>query len=128
MGLGYALIAANIVECGAFLLIPLAGGTLTVKIACLVSAFFLNGLGLACANVYYPTLRQAIAPDELLGRVTASYSWLTLGVVPIGAVLAGLLQNVIGMRATLLCGAIGVVLSLLWLCGPKIRKLKVLPS
>lgn len=126
LGMGPALISSNAIECLALLLIPLAGGPLALKVTLLICAFFFNGMGLACANVYFPSIRQATTPDGLLGRMSASYAWLILGVVPIGAALAGVLQQYIGIRATLFCGAIGILLSFAWLLRPHLLKLRSL--
>ncbi|GLV60655.1 MFS transporter [Dictyobacter sp. S3.2.2.5] len=128
VGLGPALIYTGLIECLPLILLPLAAGPQLLKILLLMAAFIFNGVGLSCGNIYYPSLRQALAPREFLGRVTASYSWLSLGAVPLGALLAGGLQGWIGLRGTLLCGAVGTLLSVIWLCDARLRKLRTLPQ
>ncbi|WP_220195977.1 hypothetical protein [Ktedonospora formicarum] len=85
-------------------------------------------MGLACTNIYYPSLRQALAEDAYLGRVTASTSWLILGAVPIDTAAAGALQGLIGLRWTLVCEAIGLLFGVLWVLGARIRNLRTLPD
>lgn len=46
-------------------------------------------------NVVTVSLRQAVIPDHLLGRVNSVYRFLAWGSIPIGAALGGLLVNVL---------------------------------
>jgi MFS family permease len=72
-------------------------------------AFTRNGLvatplfGLAAAgimvwNVLTMSLRQALIPHELFGRVQGAYRTLVWGGIPLGAVTGGLLANWLGVR------------------------------
>lgn len=49
-------------------------------------------------NVIVVSLRQRIVPEELLGRVNASYRLLAWGAMPIGSALGGLLAGLFGIR------------------------------
>lgn len=62
-----------------------------------------------CWNVVTVSLRQAIVPDELLGRVNSAYRLLGWGMMPIGALLGGVLASSFGLRAPFWFGAIGGV-------------------
>jgi MFS family permease len=57
-------------------------------------------------NVVTVSLRQAIVPDELLGRVNGAYRLVGLGFMPIGALLGGLLARTYGLRAPFYVGGI----------------------
>ena len=46
-------------------------------------------------------LRQAITPDRLLGRMTATMRFLTVAAAPLGSLVGGALATVIGLRGTL---------------------------
>lgn len=50
-------------------------------------------------------------PDRLLGRVNASFWMIVRGTVPLGALLGGLLGTQLGLRTTLLVGAVGALCS-----------------
>ncbi|GHO57585.1 MFS transporter [Ktedonobacter robiniae] len=128
IGLGPALILMTFLECVVMLFIPFIGGSFVFKVACLVGVFLVNGMGLASTNIYYPSLRQAITDDAFLGRVNASIFWLILGAVPIGSAIAGGLQGLIGLRWTLVCEAVGLLFSVAWVLGPRIRTLHTLPT
>jgi hypothetical protein len=84
LGVGPALILAVVVECASLLLVPLAGGPTALAAAVLGLAFVGNGFGLGLSNVLAVSLRQAVTPDRLLGRMNASCRFLTYGAVPVG--------------------------------------------
>jgi Na+/melibiose symporter-like transporter len=127
-GLGRVLLGAVIIECVPALLIPLAAGPRLAVIGLLALGFFLPGIGLGISNVLVISLRQAVTPDDLLGRMNASYRTLTFGMIPLGALLGGGLGEVIGLRATLLVGALGLLLSIGWVVFSPISRLRALPT
>src|SRR5258708_7406666 len=59
-------------------------------------------VGFSIVNVSSPSLRQALRPPHLLGRVNASYRFLVWGTGPFGALLGGTLGELFGLRAALL--------------------------
>jgi MFS family permease len=128
IGLGPSLIFMTFFECIAFLLLPLAAGSLPMKIALLVLAFGGNGIGLASTNVYYSSLRQATIPDAVLGRALAANSWLGMGMVPVGAFLAGLIQNRLGLHWTITCCVIGMLSTGCWVMIPCVYRIHDLPT
>ena len=52
-------------------------------------------------NVLTLALRQRLIPDEMLGRVGASYRFLVYLGMPFGALVGGLLANQFGVRAAI---------------------------
>lgn len=50
-------------------------------------------------NIVAVTLRQQLVPDHLFGRVNSVYRWISTGVIPIGAVIGGLVADWFGLRA-----------------------------
>ncbi len=50
-------------------------------------------------NVITVSLRQSIIPDQLLGRVNSVYRFFAWGMIPIGAVSAGLIIAVVELGA-----------------------------
>ena len=69
------------------------------------------------------TLIQSMVPDRLRGRVMALYSMMFLGMAPFGALLSGILANLMGAPSTVALGGVvciaGAVVFRLHL--PKIR-------
>jgi hypothetical protein len=104
------------------LLIPLAGGS----VALALSLLFLSQLiGDASVSVYLiaeVSLRQSLVPANMLGRTNASLQFLSQGVAPVGALLAGILGEMIGLRLTILIGVLGVILAGTWLLLSPVRK------
>ena len=76
-----------------------------------LAMMFLAAVATACNQIVVSTLRQAAVPDALLGRVTAAYRLVVLGVVPIGALTGGILGTIIGIQSTFIIAAIGLALA-----------------
>jgi MFS family permease len=78
------------------------------------ASFALVGFTGVLWNVVTVSLRQRIVPDALLGRVNASYRLLAWGSQPIGALLGGVIGELLGLRAVfLVAGAVTALLLLL---------------
>ena len=71
------------------------------------STLVLIGIGQVVYNVSQVSLRQAITPDAMLGRMNATMRFVVWGTMPIGAVIGGILGGAIGLRETLFVAAIG---------------------
>lgn len=102
-------------------LVPLAGGTrwmevVTVTVAALV-AFF----GGTSAFIVSTTMLQKATPDYLLGRVSAASKTFLIGLNPIGAVIGGVVGSGWGLRPTLIIGASGITIMVLWLLLSPVR-------
>ena len=72
------------------------------------------GLAPTAYSVNTVSLRQAITPYHLRGRVNASMRFVMWGTMPIGSLLGGGLAEVIGMHTTLTLAALGMLLGSLW--------------
>ena len=73
--------------------------------------------------INYLTLRQAVTPDALLGRVTATMICLTVATAPLGGLAGGWIAEHAGLRATMLVagvGAMALVLAVAW-ASPLLR-------
>ena len=76
----------------------------------LIAAQFLATFAGPITAIYQISLRQAIAPDRLLGRVNATMRVIALAAAPADALLAGLLRATLGLRPTLALAAVGLQL------------------
>ena len=94
----------------------IVGGVLTgaVVMACfgLATNPWLAGVAYAATgavwgvwNVTLLSLRQAIVPDRLMGRVVGAIRLVGFGTIPLGALLGGLVAGALGLRAPYLGGA-----------------------
>jgi predicted MFS family arabinose efflux permease len=92
------------------LLIPLTGPGPRAAFYVVGSAVL--GAGGTAGNIILVSFRQAYCPPPMLGRVTASQRFLVYGTIPLGALMAGGLGTVLGVR-----NALWVMLGLFALSG-----------
>jgi Na+/melibiose symporter-like transporter len=105
-GVGPTLAGSIVVVGLSDLALPLAGQDVRwVALAVGLGQFYF-GLGLTVFRVAQISVRQVLVPDTLLGRVGGALNLLGWGIVPLGALIGGLLGQTIGLRSTLLLGAI----------------------
>jgi MFS family permease len=122
-GLGRTLVGTALVGGSVELLTPLAFGPLAVALTMLATAQLVGDLTRSVYLVHETSLRQTVTPDRLLGRVNASTTFVSLGMLPVGAVTAGVTASQIGARATLLVAALGMLASTGWLLDRSVRRL-----
>lgn len=122
LGLGPTMIGGIVLAGASVLLVPLVGG-----LALLLTLRFLNGLGQPFYNVNQASLRQAIVPPSLQGRVQATLSVVAGAAAPIGAISGGLLGERFGTRVALLVAGSGTTLACGWLVCSPVRRLVGVP-
>ncbi len=91
--------------------LPLILAGLFPNEAAAIVLFALIGVGDTIVEVAVPTLLQRAVPDEVLGRVFGAIESMIIGAMGIGAVLAPVLVDAIGIRGALV--AFGAVLPVL---------------
>jgi MFS family permease len=69
--------------------------------------------GVSLFTVVGRTLRQALTPDRLLGRVVASFRLVGIGALPIGALLGGWVARATGLRTPYFIGSFLIALAAL---------------
>lgn len=119
-GPGPTLIGSAVTIGASGLLVPLAHGSAAVAAAFLIAAQLCD-VAWPVYTINETSLRQAVTPDHLLGRVNSAMHLLFWGVLPVGALAGGALARPMGIRATLALGAAGVLLSVLWLVFSPVR-------
>ncbi|HVF15230.1 MAG TPA: MFS transporter [Acidimicrobiales bacterium] len=108
------------------LLVPLAPEAYAIP--ALVIALLAAGARSPIYNVAQISLRQAITPPELHGRMTATMRMLVLSAMPVGALLGGLVATHSGLRPALLAGALlGCTAFVFPLLSP-VRSLTTIPD
>ncbi len=82
------------------------GGTAVIENAFVIGGLFvLLGISAVVWNVITVSLRQAVIPENLFGRVNSVYRLLGWGAIPIGALLGGFLARDLGLTAPMWFGA-----------------------
>jgi hypothetical protein len=127
-GLGPTIVGSMLIGCTVPLALPLITGSKPLIVPLFGLTFFVWGLAIAVSNVHVVSLRQASTPDDLLGRMNASYRFFTYGAIPIGALSGGFLGEALGLRETLFVGSGGLLLALLWILASDVPRLRELPS
>lgn len=108
------------------LLIPLtATGP---RAACYAIGSAVVAAGIIIFNTIASSFRQTYCPPSMLGRITASMSFLVFGSIPLGALLAGALGDTLTVRAALWVTLTIYALSGTLLLTPVLRTERDLPS
>lgn len=79
-------------------------------------------------NITQVSFRQGLCPGRLLGRMNATVRFLVWGTLPLGGFLGGVLGSVVGVRATLWIGAVGMALAFLPAFLSPLRRMRELPT
>lgn len=105
-GSARSLVLATIVSLPFALLVPLAGRG--PRLALYVVGILIAATGVTMSNIIIATFRQSYCPPGILGRVTATMRFVTMGTSPFGALAGGALGTWLGPRNAL-WGVLGVL-------------------
>ena len=109
LGVGRTILLAAFLFAPGSLLVALAPTDLAIPLITL--SMLVIGFGGILFNVTMISLIQAITPDRILGRANASRRFVVWGVIPFGGLMGGALGTSIGLRETMVIGALGGVLA-----------------
>src|SRR6266566_1354866 len=118
--LGYTAAATGIPLLGTF--------RLDFNALMLMVGGFVTSIGVVVYNINQVSLRQAIVPKSIQGRMNASMRWIVWGTIPAGAIAGGVLAEVFGLREAIVIGVIGGIFSFLWVFLSPVRSLKHVPE
>jgi MFS family permease len=91
-------------------------------------AIFVFGFTVVVYNITQVSYRQAICPPRLQGRMNSVMRFIVWGTIPLGSLAGGGLASWIGLRETIIVGAIGGGASFLWLLLSPQRHLRDMPE
>lgn len=94
----------------------------------LALAFFLFGFGPILWFITQTSLRQAVTPQALLGRVSATLTTAMYGMRPVGALAGGLAGEWLGLQTAMLLPVGLFALSTLAILASRMPGLKVMPE
>ncbi len=94
----------------------------------LVAAQLVFGFSVVVYNIVQVSYRQAICPPQLQGRMNSVMRFIVWGTIPIGTLIGGALGTWIGLRETIVIGAIGGGLAFLWILLSPQRHLREMPE
>ena len=125
-GLGTTIVGTAILSSLAWLTIPLApkSNPLPIVIVGAVTGPFFGTM----FNLNQLSLRQAITPERLMGRMNSVVRFMYWGTMPVGSFAGGALATVIGIRSTLFVGIAGGTLAFVPLAATSLMRLRTIPD
>jgi MFS family permease len=126
LGVGRATIAAAVLFGPGLFLIPLAPSSEPLPF--LIGALALMSFGSVVYNITQVSLRQAITPERLQGRMNAVMRFIVWGTIPLGQLAGGALGSTIGLRETLWVGAAGASVGFVPIALSPMRSLDRFPE
>ena len=125
IGVGWAYVAGCVLFTAPLLLVPLAGGPKPLVLTMLFLSEFGSGFGVMVLDISIGSIFAAVIPDHLRARVKGAYQAVNYGTRPLGAVAAGGLAALIGLRPTLWLAAGGATLGFLWLLPTPVPRFRM---
>ena len=125
-GVGRTILASAFLFAPGVLLIPLAPRDNPVPF--LIASGALGGFSTVVYNVNQVSLRQAITPERMQGRMNATMRFIVWGTIPIGSIVGGALATAIGLLPTLWIGAVGMFTTVLPVLFSPVRSLQRIPE
>ena len=126
LGVGPTIVASTLIFGPAAL--PVAFATPELAVPAVALTGFLGGFGGAIYNINQVSLRQAITPARMQGRMNATMRFIVWGTIPVGAVIGGVLGEVIGLRETIWVGALGGLFAFLPVLLSPVRHIREMPE
>lgn len=125
-GVGPTIVGSALIFAVAPVFFGVARGELAFPLATFGLA--LISFGGAIYNINQVSLRQAITPASMQGRMNATMRFVVWGTIPIGSLIGGFLGGVIGLEATVWIGVIGGMFAFLPLLFSPIMKVMKMPE
>jgi MFS family permease len=126
LGVGRVIVLAAIGESVSWLPVAFAPDAfLFAGLAATIIALSLFG---ALWNVNAVSLRQAITPVSMRGRMNATMRFISWGAIPVGATLGGLLGGIVGLHTTIAIGALGCLVVFVPVALSPVRAIRVMPE
>jgi MFS family permease len=127
LGVGPAILAGSLL-CVTQLLVPLAPQDAYGAIPYLVVSSIAVSFGIVLYNVTQLSMRQAITPERLQGRMNSTIRFIVWGVMPLGQLIGGALATRYGLRTAIWIGAIGTSIAWIPLLFGPLLKLREMPE
>jgi len=106
--------------------LAIAAFALTPWVPLAVAILVVSGGAMIANNAVTNTLLQTIVPDGLRGRVMGAYTFVFVGLAPLGAYQAGWLAGRVGVQAAVAAGGLVCALAslTLWRLVPEVPRLR----
>ena len=128
LGLGTALIIGLLLDIPGLLLVAFSFGEPWLAASMLTTGLFLTALTAPIYDVNQFSLRQAVTPEPLRGRMVATCRVVVRGCAALGALSGGIVAELIGLRGAVLVAALAPVLPVLILLKSPVPSLRTMPE
>ena len=126
IGVGPAIVLGSLMFCFPGFIYPLAPHRFALPLFMLAQAVV--GFGGVGYNITQVSLRQAITPERLQGRMNAAMRWVVWGTIPLGALLGGAIGQWVSLKTALWVGAIGSLSAFLPVALSSVRSIREMPA
>jgi MFS family permease len=111
IGEGRALACGLTLQGIAWICVPAARGATGIAASLLIAQQIFGDAGGTLAIITGQTIPQVLVPGQMLGRVKATMSFVAMAALIAGSILAGVLAEVVGLRAVMYAGASGLAVA-----------------
>jgi MFS family permease len=122
LGTGPTIVLTAWAAVPAWFLVPLAPRSFPLPL--LITSGIIGSVTGVMYNITQVSLRQAITPQRIQGRMNATMRFLVWGTIPIGSFIGGVLGSVIGLRNTLWVTAVAMTFAALPVTLSPVRRLR----
>ena len=127
LGVGKTIIVASILGGPMFLLLPFAPHR-NAALFVFVPAMVVGGFTNVVYNIAQLSLRQAITPERLQGRMNSVMRFIVWGTIPLGSLTGGALASWVGLKETLIIGGAGCCIAFLPVLFSPVRSVREMPE
>jgi MFS family permease len=108
--------------------LPVAFAPDSLLFAAVAASIFIGGYCGVAWNINQVSLRQAITPTRMQGKMNATMRFIVWGTIPIGSIAGGFLASVVGLQPTILIGAVGGLLAFIPVALSPVREIVTMPA
>jgi predicted MFS family arabinose efflux permease len=127
-GIGAVMVISLLLAAIGEAFVPLATAANTVGVLLLIGQQIVADSALTVYDINQVSLRQAIAPAHILGRINASVRVTEIGAVLLGTIMAGYFGETVGLRETLWAGVGLSLLAAVALALSPVRAVRRIPN
>lgn len=125
-GVGRTIVGGAVL--GSLEVLPIAFATPHLAVLLLLTSGFVGHFGWTVYSINETSLRQVITPMNLQGRMNATMLFIGDGMLPVGALVGGVLGEMLGLREAIMFAAFGSLLSFLWVLFSPVRNTERIPE
>lgn len=108
--------------------LPIALAPDSLLFAALAASGFIGGFCGVAWNINQVSLRQAITPLRMQGKMNATMRFIVWGTIPLGAISGGILGGVVGLHNTIWVATIGSLLTFIPVAISSVRHIVTMPE